>query len=166
MELAYFCAKASIRFVFVSSQSASANAKSAYGRSKFSAESVVISCGGVVVHPGLILFDQPSRLQRYLEIVARLPFRVLVIPDPSLSVIPVNKLADSIEMICSLRSLPIGLYEVANNETTLSAYLTSLSPGYRVKLRVRAKSVRRFAQVLKHMGHFGSSMSDSIMALI
>jgi len=165
-QLADFCSEASIQFVFVSSQSASTNAKSIYGQCKFSAESAAIDAGGIVIRPGLILFDPPSRLQRYLEIVARLPVRVSVNPDPSLLVISANELADSIEMICSLRNPLPGIYEVPNTETTLNAYLARRSPTRRIQIVVQAQTVHRSVQLLKHMGRFGSSMSDSIMGLI
>lgn len=77
-----YCQLRNIQLIFISSQSATS--RSNYGEMKKRAEASVLSNGGLVIRPGLIIFNQPSGLQKILsnKILSKVPIRM--VPEVSI----------------------------------------------------------------------------------
>lgn len=66
VSIANFCASKDIKMIFISSQSVFS--MSNYGRSKLAAEQGVARAEGIIVRPGFIIFDNPSELQKSINL--------------------------------------------------------------------------------------------------
>lgn len=82
------------RFIFVSSQTASATAISRYGRNKWALEQAVLAAGGCVVRPGLVYGGAPQGLYgRLLTLTRVLPCLPAFFPAPNVQPVHVQDLA-------------------------------------------------------------------------
>jgi len=117
------------RFVFVSSQSASPDAPSNYGRAKWLCEQEVISKGGVVIRPGLVyggaergLFGTLCRFLRALPLLPRLT------PAPLVQPVHVDDLAEAFVKVISDPSLESSVFSIAEpRPITLHAFLHAIA---------------------------------------
>lgn len=95
-----------IRFIFVSSQSARADAMNFYGRSKWQIELLLKEEDEVIVRPGLVHGQLPTGVFALFEKLAALPFVPFIEGIHAIQPIDVTDLADCIIEICSLRHSP------------------------------------------------------------
>ena len=85
------------KFIFVSSQTARANAPTAYGRTKWNLEKEVLAAGGWVVRPGLVYGGCERGLFGVLVgITRRFPILPAFIPIPKVQPIHVDDLAEGL----------------------------------------------------------------------
>lgn len=87
------------RFVFLSSQSASAGAKNAYGKSKFIIEGALDAANTAVIRPGLVYDDAGSSVFGMFEKLARLPAVPVVSRRQNIQPIHVEELVDCITKV-------------------------------------------------------------------
>ncbi len=88
------------KFIFISSQTARANAPTAYGKIKWQIEQEVLASGGKVIRPGLVYGRQLNGLYgRLVRIVQKLPLLPIFIPSPFLQPIHIDDLVDGILFI-------------------------------------------------------------------
>ncbi|MDD1009923.1 sugar nucleotide-binding protein [Pseudomonas shahriarae] len=85
------------KLIFISSQTASRNAPTSYGRTKWHIEQDVIAAGGVVIRPGQVYGGNERGLFGTLtSLVRRFPAVPLLLPAPSIQPIHVDDLAIAI----------------------------------------------------------------------
>lgn len=85
------------KFVFISSQAARSDAPTAYGRTKWKIEQVVLAAGGSVIRPGLVYGAQELGLfGRLVALVRRFLVIPMFIPAPKIQPIHVDDLAEAI----------------------------------------------------------------------
>lgn len=89
--------EAGARFVFVSSQTASEDAPTAYGRIKWCIEQNVLAQGGTVVRPGQV-YGGPERalFGTLVASMRRLPCTPAFVPTPDVQPVHVDDLADAL----------------------------------------------------------------------
>lgn len=91
----------SVRFVFVSSQTARADAPTFYGRGKHAIEQEVLAAGGIVVRPGLVYGREERGLFGTLcRAVRTLPVLPCFLPRPRVQPIHVDDLGRGILQAC------------------------------------------------------------------
>lgn len=94
------------RFVFVSSQSATPDALSAYGRNKWAIEQKLKEPEDVVVRPGMVYGGEEQGLYGVLCRLVALPVIPLIRPDAPLYPIPVESLARALIGLATAPSVP------------------------------------------------------------
>lgn len=92
------------RFVFVSSQSAGPQAATAYGRSKWTLESLLLDEGESIVRPGLVYGGVSASVYATLERLASLPALPIVKMPAAIQPIHVDDLATCLLQIASTSS--------------------------------------------------------------
>jgi dTDP-4-dehydrorhamnose reductase len=95
--LASTCELLNIEMLFLSSASASEQSRSNYGKAKYLAENHVIGSGGIVLRPGLVLFNPPKGLQKRVVSFRRIPVKVKFVPDICIETIEVESFLYEIE---------------------------------------------------------------------
>lgn len=99
------------KFIFVSSQTARADAPTAYGRTKWRIEQEVLSAGGWVVRPGQVYGGELRGLFGMLvKTVRQLPILPAFMPDPKVQPIHVDDLAEGLLRIVEHAELPSGVF--------------------------------------------------------
>jgi len=94
--------------VFVSSQTASPDAATDYGRSKWRVEQIVLETAGCIVRPGLVYGGAPRGLFGQLySLVKSLPVLPSFLPDPMIQPIHVDDLASGLIQTVERRSTGI-----------------------------------------------------------
>jgi uncharacterized protein YbjT (DUF2867 family) len=114
-------------FVFVSSQTAAADAPTGYGRSKWALERLVLSAGGVVVRPGMV-YGGPERglFGRLCGLVRRLPALPAFLPTPRVQPIHVDDLAHA--LLAAATAPAQSLLEVADPQSiSFTAFLRAIA---------------------------------------
>jgi NADH dehydrogenase len=102
------------KFIFVSSQSARANAPTLYGKTKYQIEQLVLLEGGWVVRPGLVYGGRNQGLFGILvSLVQRLPILPAFIPAPCIQPIHVEDLSKGLLQFIERQDLPMGIYCLA-----------------------------------------------------
>ncbi len=95
--------KISAKFIYLSSQTASKNAATFYGKTKWLIEQVVIANSGVVVRPGLVYGGKAAGLYYQLQnLVSRFPIIPCFFPSPKVQPIHVDDLCEAILRISQL----------------------------------------------------------------
>ena len=118
---------AGARFVFVSSQTACADAPTRYGRSKFQIEQRVLAAGGAVVRPGQVYGGRERALFGTLVALVRgLPALPAFLPAPLIQPVHVDDLAQALVTIAMRadlggRVLAVGAPEPVSFTTFLRA---------------------------------------------
>ena len=103
-----------LRFIFVSSQTARADAPTAYGRAKWRIEQEVRAGGGSIVRPGLVYGGVPGGVFRQLYLLVQGSFFLpALIPSPRVQPIHVMDLTEGILRIAERDDLPQGEYNLA-----------------------------------------------------
>ena len=95
-----------VRFIFVSSQSARADAVNFYGRSKWQIELLLKEEDEVIVRPGLVHGQSPTGVFALFKKLAALPVVPVIEGKRAIQPIDVLDLADCILEICRLRHSP------------------------------------------------------------
>jgi nucleoside-diphosphate-sugar epimerase len=90
------------RFIFLSSQSARAEAGNRYGRSKFAIEAMLDRPNEIVVRPGLVYDDKRSSVFGMFESLSRLPVAPAVSTTPNIQPIHVRELAECLLRIAGI----------------------------------------------------------------
>ena len=99
------------RFIFVSSQTARADASTAYGRIKWRIEQEVLSAGGWVVRPGQVYGGELRGLFGMLvKTVHKLPVIPAFLPAPKIQPIHVDDLSKGLLNIVEHLDLPSGIF--------------------------------------------------------
>lgn len=126
-ELIQLCTSRNRRFVYISSQSASAMAPTAYGRSKWQIETMVLKHQGVVIRPGFVYGGEREGLYGKLCRIAEVfPIVPKILPEPKLQLIQVNDLCEAIYNLTKRDE--VRAYDIADNEQIeFSLLLSSLA---------------------------------------
>ena len=130
------CQSIGARLVFVSSQTARADAPTAYGRTKWEIEQLVLAAQGVVVRPGQVYGGNEKGLFGMLVgVVAALPILPAFLPAPSIQPVHVDDLSEAL-LRSSLRRESSGrTYLIAQAQPLrFTAFLKSIAVD---RLRVR-----------------------------
>jgi nucleoside-diphosphate-sugar epimerase len=108
--------KAGAKFIFVSSQTARADAPTSYGLTKWSIEKEVLTAGGFVVRPGQVYGGiERGLFGTLVKVTRRLPLLPAFLPAPKIQPIHVDDLAE-------------GLLRIVKNNTIKSGVLCLASP--------------------------------------
>jgi nucleoside-diphosphate-sugar epimerase len=99
------------RFIFMSSQSARADASNAYGRGKWQIENILDRPNEIAVRPGLVYADTPASVFGLFERLARLPIVPVVKTVAAIQPIHVRELAQCIVTIAGMDG-PAPLFEL------------------------------------------------------
>ena len=121
------------RFCFISSTGASPNARSAYGRCKFSANELTLSAGGTVLTVGLVVDAHPVGPYRMLtNFVKQIPL-ALRCPDGTLDVYPVqfSDIGPAIERFCRKNPAP-GTYRLFSEGISFNRFIAIVESKYRL----------------------------------
>lgn len=121
------------RFVFVSSQTARADAPTAYGLTKWRIERLALDAGGLVLRPGLVYGGPTSGLFGTLcTLVQRLPILPAFIPAPVVQPVHVDDLVTA--LLACLTHPPSTLLNVASREpVSFTAFLRAIARGRTTK---------------------------------
>lgn len=124
------------RLVFVSSQTARADAPTRYGRTKFRIEQAMLERGGVVVRPGQVYGGAERGLFGTLVIlVRRLPILPAFVPSPRLQPVHVDDLADALLRIAANRASPLATFFIGSvTPVTFTGFLRAVAHG-RIRIR-------------------------------
>jgi NADH dehydrogenase len=131
--------KAGARFVFVSSQTARADAPTSYGQTKWLIEQKVLAAGGWVVRPGQVYGGELRGLYGSLVMaVQKLPLLpAFIIPFPKVQPIHVDDLAEGLLRIAERGDAKPGIYCLASPvPIAFSSFLAAIA-----KSRLRTKRV-------------------------
>jgi len=108
---------AGVHLVFVSSQSASRDAPTAYGRGKWQAEEMVLAAGHSVVRPGLVYGREERGLfGRLCSLAATLPILPALWPEPKVQPVHVDDLCAALATIATSAPAAQRAYCVATPE--------------------------------------------------
>jgi nucleoside-diphosphate-sugar epimerase len=94
------------RFIFLSSQSARADARNAYGRSKWVLEGELAGPDEIAVRPGLVYSDPPASVFASFAALARLPLLPRLGGAPCIQPIAVDDLAEALVRLAHLEAVP------------------------------------------------------------
>jgi uncharacterized protein YbjT (DUF2867 family) len=104
------------RIIFISSQTARADAPTAYGRTKWSIEQLILASGGSVVRPGQVYGGACSglfgELMKLTKNVAVLP---AFIPAPKVQPIHIDDLVRALLKICQFSVIPSKVFQLATS---------------------------------------------------
>ncbi len=130
--------KAGARFIFVSSQTARADAPTAYGRIKWRIENDVLSAGGCVIRPGQVYGGELRGLYGTLvKIVQKLPLLPAFMPAPQVQPIHVDDLAEGLLRIAERGEVQSVVYYLATSvPISFSIFLSEIA-----KSRLRSRRV-------------------------
>lgn len=128
--------EAGARFVFVSSQTARADAPTAYGRIKWRIEQEVLAAGGCVVRPGQVYGGELRGLYGTLvKAVQKMPLLPAFMPAPQVQPIHVDDLAEGLLRIAERDDVSGGVRHLASPEpVSFSMFLGEIA---RSRLRCR-----------------------------
>ncbi|OGS99140.1 MAG: hypothetical protein A3F73_03715 [Gallionellales bacterium RIFCSPLOWO2_12_FULL_59_22] len=109
--------EADARFIFVSSQTARADAPTAYGRTKWRIEQEVLSAGGWVVRPGQVYGGELRGLFGALaRTIKELPLLPAFMPAPDIQPIHIDDLTEGLLRIAEPKGARPGVYFLAAPE--------------------------------------------------
>lgn len=116
-------------FIFISSQTACADAPTAYGRIKWKIERATIEAGGLVIRPGQVYGGPERGLFGVLcMLVRRLPVLPAFVPAPAVQPVHVDDLVEAL-LVCLARK-PSSVISVAAPEViSFAAFLYAIARG-------------------------------------
>lgn len=146
--LARHAVSAGCTMVFVSSQSASLDAPSAYGRGKAAIEAAVLPHGAVVVRPGLVYGGPADGLfGLLLRCVRRLPVIPALRPIPLVQPIHVDDLAAALIAATRLPAVRGRVLQVAGAPIPFEDFLATMAQARSEFVRPRIPISRRLLRV-------------------
>ncbi len=157
-----FCQLRNIQLIFISSQSATSHSN--YGEMKNRAEASVLLNGGLVLRPGLIIFEQPSGLQKIMASTVLSTFPIRLNPDVSIRTVSIMKLINFITELIDGK-VPLNRTVDFFDQTISINSLAGKTFSRFVKIPVPIGIVKR---VLKTSGRFSQrlySLYDSFLGL-
>ncbi len=121
--------------LFVSSQTAQANAPTAYGRNKWQIEQAVVARNGWVVRPGQVYGGPEAGLFGLLvRVVSRLPILPAFLPAPQVQPVHVDDLVSAL-LACLDRGPKSSVFQIAEPDpVSFTAFLRAIAVG-RVRKR-------------------------------
>lgn len=126
--LAEAAKKIGARFIYVSSQTASHNAPTMYGKTKWEIEKIVTTFQGVSIRPGLVYGGVPSGLFAQLtNLMQKSLFIPRFIPAPKVQPIHVNDLCKAILLACNPNVEPKTICLASRNGIGFHEFLKLLS---------------------------------------
>ena len=130
-------AHAAVPTLFVSSQTARADAPTVYGRNKWQIEQLVLAQGGWVVRPGQVYGGAEAGLFGVLvNVVRRLPILPAFVPAPRVQPVHVDDLVFAL-LSCLERRPKSGIFQIAEPDSvSFTTFLSSIARG-----RVRRRRV-------------------------
>lgn len=159
-----------MRFVFVSSQSSRADARNAYGRSKWQIEQMVDREDEVIVRPGLVYGDHSGSVAGLLQSLARLPVIPVIETPANIQPIHVRELAECLLSIVTRRDVH-RLYQLGAVEpmTLLDAIRACAARSGRrapAMVKMPASFVRLLARLLDGIVRPTPPLSERIEGLL
>lgn len=116
-------------FIFISSNTASAKAPTAYGRIKWKIELATIKAGGLVIRPGQVYGGPELGLFGMLcTLVRRLPILPAFIPSPTVQPVHLDDLVEAL-LVCIVRKPSMVLSVAAPEGISFAAFLQALARG-------------------------------------
>ncbi len=159
-----------IRFVYISSQSARAEAANAYGRSKWVVESMLDEDDEIIVRPGLVYGDHAASIFAVLTKLASFPIIPVVARDANIQPIHVQDLADCITQIATMKKPPQLFQLGAINAITFKDFVraTARRAGRRQPLTIPipAYCVRFMARLIDRAIRRKPSLTERIEGLL
>lgn len=143
------------RLIFLSSQSARANAANAYGRSKWEIERMLDQQDEIIIRPGLVYGEPPASVFATFDRLSRLPIVPIVENRKCIQPIHVRELASCIVQIATMEDPPrctkLGAVDPLTLRHALEA--TARRAGRRVPIMipVPANAVRLGTRVLDRL---------------
>lgn len=129
----------SAKIIFVSSQTARADAPTVYGRTKWRIEQDVLAAGGWIVRPGQVYGGAERGLFGLLtRAVRRLPLIPAFLPAPKVQPIHVDDLAQGLLNIAQRGDLEPGLFRLASPEPVSFTCFLSTIASRRARRRILA----------------------------
>lgn len=133
-ELAREAARRQVPLLVVSSQVASAQAPSAYGRTKAAIEQAVLPLGAAVMRPGQVYGGAAEGLYgQLLRTVRKLPALPDLRPRPAVQPVHVDDLACALLAAVTSRHVPGRIWSVAGPALSFGAFLVAIAH-YRLRL--------------------------------
>lgn len=139
-------------FVFISSQTASPDAPTAYGRIKWKIERATLEAGGLVIRPGQVYGGPERGLFGVLcALVRRLPVLPAFVPAPAVQPVHVDDLVEAL-LACLERMTSTVLSVAAPEGISFAAFLHAIARGRTVRrpifIPVPVRLVRVTAKLL------------------
>ena len=117
LKLLEACDKNSTTFLYVSSQTATKQATTLYGQTKWEIEQIVLAHGGKVVRPGMVYGGELKGLYGgMVQSLERTPVAPWIIPAPSVQPIHVADLCVGIITILESPASPTQIFELASEQ--------------------------------------------------
>jgi nucleoside-diphosphate-sugar epimerase len=159
-----------VRFIFLSSQSASAMAKNQYGQSKHAIECSLVHENEVIVRPGLVYGDEGQSVFGMFQKLSRMPLVPVISGVPNIHPIHVNELIECIVRIIETQR-PQKLYCLgASTPLTFAEAIvaTSVRDGRRAPLKIQLPLafVKAVAWIVDKCLHMSPSISERIDGLL
>ena len=163
--LARICESKNIRMVFLSSKSASDSSSSNYGAMKYSAEKHVLDSGGVVLRPGLILFDPPRGIQKRIVSLRKNLIQIKFQPDIILETIDVERLLDEIEAVVRTPEIFGKAHGIRNEFIGLNQLAVNSDKKSGIVVHIPLWIVKKFLEYTKSYNTKIYSLHDSFKAI-
>lgn len=157
-----YCQLQNIQMVFISSQSASS--QSNYGEMKKQAEAGVLINEGIVLRPGLIIFERSSGIQKILtnKIFFVLPIRFS--PDILVKTITSLNLTNFITELIDGKKLQNRIVDLFDQTMTINS-VTGKAFSHRMKISVPVKMVKPLLKILGRFNRRFYALYDSFLGL-
>ncbi|MDY7577613.1 sugar nucleotide-binding protein [Herbaspirillum sp. RTI4] len=124
------------KFIFVSSQTASENAPTPYGRIKWEIERYVLAAGGWVVRPGQVYGgDEKGLFGTLISTVRTLPLIPAFLPAPKVQPVHINDLVEALLVLVERRDIEPGIFHVGATQPISFTYFLSLIASERLRVR-------------------------------
>ncbi|MGV8941729.1 MAG: NAD-dependent epimerase/dehydratase family protein [Lysobacter sp.] len=161
-----------VLLLFVSSQVASANAPSAYGRTKAAIEAAVRPLGAAVIRPGLVYGNEENGLFGLLvSLLRRFRVRPTLLPSPLVQPVHVNDLAKGMILAISNRDYMGQVFNLAGRSLAFNEFLSMIAHHRIRRCVVPLPIPTRFARMVLTVGkpilgpRFDPERLDSLIGL-
>jgi nucleoside-diphosphate-sugar epimerase len=144
-----------IRFIFLSSQSSSPNAITAYGKSKWAIEGMLDQDDEIIVRPGLVYADQSTSVFALFERISRLPLVPVVSSRASIQPIHVQEVVECLAQIVDM-DRPQRLFELGAIDPM------DIRQAIRVAARRAGRAPPKFVPVPERVLRWGTAVFDRL----
>lgn len=159
-----------IRFVFVSSQSATVRSGNAYGWSKRAIESLLNKEDELIVRPGLVYGEHATGVFALVERLTQLPVVPIIKSQPNIQPIHVQELADCIVKLCTMEEPPrlsmVGATVPMSFRTLLCAVASRSNRRSPIMISLPSGIVRSSARALDWTFKISPSITERVDGLI